>query len=525
MAEYNRGTLPEGLTAADDEMNEFLEPEVPCSRCATCFLYSLQSYEFVYNPLAPSSAVNKALDCSMSFPKSVSKIKGACVKNSRATLCLFVGILLVAASVGCGSGDSTPPHTAISPSSNPLVAQYNITHVQPELAAWVEFGTDTHYGRQTSVMTDLTWPVPHGGHVLTVLVAGMRAQTTYHMRAHVEWPSGSWVDQDQTFTTGALPAPLSLPQVSVSPSTPIAGLAPAPGVELLSLVEFSNPNLLQAIATDLQGNLIWYCPGQALPIKPLPNGHFIVNTNQDVREVDLACNTVRDLTMAQVKQSLQAQGLSYDLIFFSHDVLVLPNGHWICLIQIFKNYTDLPGYPGTTAVIGDVLVDVDPNGNVVWTWSAFDHMDVNRHLQGLPDWTHGNALVYTPEGNLLLSLRHQSWIIKIDYENGAGSGNILWRLGQDGDFTLLGGDPSQWFYGQHDPYLISTNGSQMNLAVFDDGNLRIGADGESCGTTTSAPACYTRAAIYQLDESTNLASLSWEYSPVSILSGAAAWAF
>ena len=30
MAEYNRGTLPEGLTATDDEMNGFLEPEVPC---------------------------------------------------------------------------------------------------------------------------------------------------------------------------------------------------------------------------------------------------------------------------------------------------------------------------------------------------------------------------------------------------------------------------------------------------------------------------------------------------------------
>jgi hypothetical protein len=29
MAEYNRGTLPEGLTAAEEEMNVFLEPEVP----------------------------------------------------------------------------------------------------------------------------------------------------------------------------------------------------------------------------------------------------------------------------------------------------------------------------------------------------------------------------------------------------------------------------------------------------------------------------------------------------------------
>jgi hypothetical protein len=29
MAEYNRGSLPEGLAAAEDEMNVFLEPEVP----------------------------------------------------------------------------------------------------------------------------------------------------------------------------------------------------------------------------------------------------------------------------------------------------------------------------------------------------------------------------------------------------------------------------------------------------------------------------------------------------------------
>jgi hypothetical protein len=30
MAEYNRGTLPEGLATAEEELNVFLEPEVPC---------------------------------------------------------------------------------------------------------------------------------------------------------------------------------------------------------------------------------------------------------------------------------------------------------------------------------------------------------------------------------------------------------------------------------------------------------------------------------------------------------------
>lgn len=30
MAEYNRGTLPEGLQATEEELNVFLEPEMPC---------------------------------------------------------------------------------------------------------------------------------------------------------------------------------------------------------------------------------------------------------------------------------------------------------------------------------------------------------------------------------------------------------------------------------------------------------------------------------------------------------------
>jgi len=30
MAEYNRGTLPEGLPATEEELNVFLEPEIPC---------------------------------------------------------------------------------------------------------------------------------------------------------------------------------------------------------------------------------------------------------------------------------------------------------------------------------------------------------------------------------------------------------------------------------------------------------------------------------------------------------------
>jgi len=352
-----------------------------------------------------------------------------------------------------------------------------------------------------------------GGETLNILVAGMRAQTTYHMRAHIQWPQGSWTDQDRTFTTGALPPSPAPPQMSVARSeSTTSGVAPAPGIELLSLTSTVG-GTLQAVATDLQGNIIWFCPHAALPVKPLSDGHFILLGPTDLSEEDLACNAVRDVSLSQVNQSLQSKGLSYNLVNFSHDVLTLPNGHWITIIQISQDFTDLPGYPGTTSVLGDLVVDIDPNGNVVWSWSAFDYLDINRYPYfGMPDWTHSNALVLTADNNLLLSMRNQSWILKLDYANGTGSGNVLWKLGQDGDFTLLGGDPSQWFYGQHYPNILTVDSSQTTLAIYDDGNDRVYSDGSSCGAA-GAPACFTRATIFQIDESTSVANLLWQDLP------------
>ena len=443
------------------------------------------------------------------------------MRLSRGALFSLAVILFTLASIGCGSGNFTPPLTAISPTSHPLVAQYIIRHFHSGLTAWVEFGTDTNYGRQTSVLTDADSVTGSGGDVLNILVAGMKQQTLYHMRAHVEWSGGSWVDQDRTFTTGAILNPEEdLPQMSASrPSSTFASASSSGGVELLSLVNTTSPqgvlstSPLQGVVTDLQGNVIWYCPGEAIPFKPMQNGHYIFMRGKGLEEVDLACNTIRYVSLTQINQSLPTHGYFFPPVTsLHHDMLVLPNGHWIALGQITKSVT-ADGY-GTLDVQGDVLMDIDPDGNVVWAWSAFDHLDINRHLFGLPDWTHSNALVYTEDGNLLLSMRNQSWILKIDYANGAGTGNIIWKLGEGGDFTLAGGDPSQWFYAQHFPYIMSVNGSQTTMAIYDDGDLRIDSSGQPCEPPIPpVTTCYTRATIFQIDESTNNASLLWEDSP------------
>jgi hypothetical protein len=243
----------------------------------------------------------------------------------------------------------------------------------------------------------------------------------------------------------------------------------------------------------------------------MQNGHFIIDDGP-LQEIDLAGNVIRNLTPAQVNQSLQANNYNFSISDFHHDVVVLPNGHWITLANTSKKFTNLPGYPGVTDVLGDALIDVDLDGNVTWAWSDFDHLDVNRHLMGLPDWTHSNAIIYTADGNLMVSMRNQSWILKIDYENGLGTGNILWKLGGNGDFNLAGGDPSDWFYAQHDPGVVTEEGAQTTFAIWDNGNLRMDASGATCGVG-AGPACYSRATVFQIDETAKTASLLWDYLP------------
>jgi arylsulfate sulfotransferase len=442
------------------------------------------------------------------------------IRRLRARLAFFPCALLTLVTLGCGSGYNYPnPNALISATKHPLVAQYYLTLPRKDASAWVEFGRDTNYGRRTSATPATT----AFGQNVGILVAGMQPNTTYHMRAHVDWyAGGSWVDKDRTFTTGALPdqgltaiggvAPLIVPGLTVSRPSP--NLETSPGVELIDLISPGNTHVLDTFVTDLLGNIIWYYDGRAVPIRPMTNGHFLLGMGWLLREIDLAGTAIREISVDQINQDLKNNGYSFSITTFHHDVIVLPNGHWIALAQTAKNFTDLTGYPGTISVEGDVLVDIDLNGNVTWTWSAFDQLDVGRHPMGLPDWTHSNAIVFTPnDGNLLLSVRNQSWIIKIDYENGSGSGNILWRLGNQGDFALSGGDRSQWFYAQHFPSPVNVNGFQMTLAVFDDGNERVLDDnGDVCGTQGNEP-CYSRASVFQIDENKKIAQLDWQFLP------------
>jgi len=493
--------------------------------------------EWLVDGVQGGNATVGTIDASGDYtaPASVARSRNATITAALATSPQQNYATAVASVIGYG---------VVYPTANPQVDQYSIYLPAPGKVS-VQFGLSTSYGLDT-------WQVPapsaNGGQV-NIYVAGMLANTLYHMRAQVALNDGAtWNDEDHDqFVTG-LPLTTGTPPSS-SPVTVRASGTPQPGIEMWNTILPVGDT--QIFATNLQGNVIWTYsyphPQQDLiqGIQLLPNGNLLMVLSylsslsppsggslpgvlDEIREIDLAGNTVEDLTMTTLNQKLAAAGFhdsdgnAWQLQSFHHWVLALPNGHMVLLTSTTKDFTNLPGYTGMTHVIGDVLVDVDQNLNPDWVWSTFDHLDVNRHPMNFPDWTHSNDLLYSADDhNLLLSIRHQNWIVKIDFDDGQGSGDILWRLGYQGDFQLLSsnGDPdnnpADWFYAQHGMYFFTPNTTGIfKLGLMDNGNDRTFSTGQViCKGDTGSAQCYSTVPVLEINENDRTATLLSNYTP------------
>lgn len=432
---------------------------------------------------------------------------------------------------------------AFTTTNNVQVAQYAVTPPSPANVS-VQFGLTTDYGLNT-------WTQPNTalGSPVSLYVAGMTQSTPYHMRGVLQFGDGtSFDDADFTFTTAALTAG-TVPNLTVT-TTP--GMTPQPGVEVLDTFNLSGSPILQVLVTDLSGNVLWgYAPGNAIPagagpqpVKLLPNGHFLISfassnsagdaTDSVTQEVDLGGNLIWQMTVAQLNAALAAAPASctecnVSVLGTHHDIAILPNGHLIVL-------ADTTQVVSGTTVTGDVVIDLGDMENVggsnpnhvpqpAWAWNEFNHLDINRRPYNYPDWTHTNAVIYSKDdGNLIISIRHQNWLVKIDYNNGAGAGDILWKLGailptdttaQDrADFTLLNADgtpdstATDWFFAQHGPSFTTSNtAGNFGLVLFDNGDDRgvVDVDGGTCGAGQPV-TCYSTVPVFTIDETAKTAT-------------------
>jgi len=149
-----------------------------------------------------------------------------------------------------------------------------------------------------------------------------------------------------------------------------------------------------------------------------------------------------------------------------HDGRLLKNGNIILLCA-----AELPdalaarvrgGRPGTEVdgkkIWADYLVEMTTSGKVVWEWRSWEHLDpatdVLTEIQNdREEWTHGNSVFEEPDGNLLVSFREISTVVRIE----RATGKILWKLG------------APPLSGQHAPYRLA-NG---NILIFDNGPHRL----------------------------------------------------
>lgn len=84
------------------------------------------------------------------------------------------------------------------------------------------------------------------------------------------------------------------------------------------------------------------------------------------------------------------------------------------------------------------------------------------------EWMHSNSLQVTPDGLLLMSVRHLDTIIAISPQ----ADRIAWRIGRFGsDFNFP--NPADKFYHEHFVRMLE-NG---NLLMLDNGNGRPSSDG------------------------------------------------
>jgi arylsulfate sulfotransferase len=412
----------------------------------------------------------------------------------------------------------------ITPTSHPLVALFSA----PACPEGTEFRVA--FRRQGEEVPMHTPAEPCRSNISkNVLVAGMRADSDYQMRAELvkggSVKPGGWM----MFHTGLLDGRFT-PVTTVTPRA--AGQTPAEPIVIRSMME-----PWRSSATDLDGNVVWYLnpASNSFMTRLLPGGHFLVhadgaNTANDMkrwqvlREVDLLGNTLRETNIGVMAEQLEARGIKSDckkggrqcVSGFHHESIRLANGHTLVLAGLERMFpAGTQGAKEEVDVLGDLLLDLDENLQLTWFWNSFDHLDIKRasladgKCKGGPGddgctpvflaseangWLHSNALYYDARtGDVLVSVPDQDWIIKLDYKNGKGSGKILWRLGKDGDFTTNSTDPYPWFSYQHDAGFDPETGL---LVLFDDGHRRKDKD----------PKANNRGQVWKIDEAAKTAT-------------------
>jgi hypothetical protein len=244
-------------------------------------------------------------------------------------------------------------------------------------------------------------------------VLGLHPDTEYALQV-VAFGSEVETGEVLSFTTGSLPDDL--------PAFVAGGSDPSPGFVVIAAGPFG-------LVLDNTGRVVWYHRfpnGPGLNFQAQPNGHYVARPPppdpavvEPWVEIDPLGTIIRTLGCVEEMQPR------------FHDLIAQPDGsYWILCDEV--RVLDLSNMGGSADafVIGTAVQHVGEDGTLLFSWSPFDHFDVDsldadQVAAPAVNWTHGNALDLDGDGNLLVSFRNLSEITKIDTR----SGEVMWRMG------------------------------------------------------------------------------------------------
>jgi hypothetical protein len=216
------------------------------------------------------------------------------------------------------------------------------------------------------------------------------------------------------------------------------------------------------------------------------NGNFAVGNGKENRYEEL------DSNFSVISKIVAVNGYTTDF----HECQITPDHH-VFIIAGENQTVDMtvydPDYSPNATVLGMVIQEFDPDGNLIFEWRSFDHIEITeaQHINlgfFYIDYIHANSIEVDNDGNIIVSNRHLDQVNKIDIN----TGDFIWRLGgQMNEFTFI--NDLEKFNYQHDCRRLA-NG---NITLWDNGNFYIPA--------------HSQAKEYQLDEVNKTATLVWSY--------------
>jgi hypothetical protein len=373
--------------------------------------------------------------------------------------------------------------------SQPMVVDIGLSFTRPASATLKVVGDP---GARSAVLSD-----PGPALEQTHRLRGLAPATSTGVEVEVEAEDGALESTTVVFTTLA-PLQGFRPTFSVTASGD-----PAPELRIFDFSRYPMPSDQGLFAIEPSGRTRWYVPRETGGGGPaaLPAGVKLLSDGKVAFVQDYGLYVLDELGTEVIAYTGEQLGLAG----FHHDVVDLPNGNFMVLSYVFQDVY-YPAADETRHVAGDLIVEITDAGEVVWEWDSFDYLDPTRirdsFFESVPiedpwagetayDWTHGNGIVFDPaDDSVLVSMRHQDWILKIDH----ATGDLLWRLGEEGDLALVDGT---WFYHQHSPQW-QPDGS---LLLYDNGieNPNVPDELER-----------SRSVRYEIDEAMGTATQVWE---------------